>query len=360
MNADVSGQQSWIAISQSARSSSVVASTRMFDSPTPPETQSRATSASGPSTPVTPSHSQILNFPSPTSLVDAFRTCSPLSSFAASDWSVPLSMSRHSGDENQRFGLNLFSMAPSALSSAPMNVAALYSSPPFCPSSMPTPCPNIDFVFTQQPPSTVMAADHFQPGDCCHLKHEEEESWFNDHIDLEGSQGDVEASSSRQMRSQSPSRSYTTDTRLVSGPAGIGWDAFSPSSAGDGRPSGTAAVSRSESVDSGRSFFLPAAAAAERRSSRGRRAPLSSSGDRRYFCSVCNRACDKKYNLREHEKIHDPARISQFLCPWAGCGKRLGRKTDVKRHVQSVHEKEKKFACDKCAKRFDRKDTLAR
>ena len=351
LSVDVYGQQHSIPIYQRAPSSSVLAPTRMIDYSTPPGTQSRATSVSGPSTPATPQGLGILSCPFPSSLIDAFSTCSSLSSLAGGDWSVPVSMSGHSSEENSR--LDLFPMAPSALSSASMGAAALYTSSTFSSSSVPTPCTDIDFAFVQQQ-GTIMPQDHFQQAGCSYIKQEEDgESWFNDHIDLEGSQGELEPLSSRQMKSQSLSPAYATNARLVSPPR-IGFGAFSQFSDGHGQQGGAAPVSRSESVESCR-ILLPVT---DKRSSKGRR--HSGNFDRRYVCSVCNRACDKKYNLREHEKIHDPTRVSQFLCPRAGCGKRLGRKTDVKRHVQSVHDKEKKFACDKCSKRFDRKDTLSR
>jgi uncharacterized Zn-finger protein len=42
------------------------------------------------------------------------------------------------------------------------------------------------------------------------------------------------------------------------------------------------------------------------------------------------------------------------------CDKRFVRKTDLQRHHQSVHTKERNHGCDYCGRLFSRKDTLRR
>ena len=97
------------------------------------------------------------------------------------------------------------------------------------------------------------------------------------------------------------------------------------------------------------------------RGRRRRREQQESDGDKSgHVCRICQRSFDKKYNLYVHEKRHNPNRKSQFTCPAPNCGQKLGRKTDVSRHVSSVHVRAKKFSCDRCLRRFDRKDTLTR
>ncbi len=57
---------------------------------------------------------------------------------------------------------------------------------------------------------------------------------------------------------------------------------------------------------------------------------------------------------------HNPDRVKPFACMESPCDKRFGRKHDLRRHIQSVHRTEKKFACEACSRDFSRKDTLRR
>ena len=353
---DIYGQQHSSARYQCAPSTSVLAAVRMIDYRTPSRTQSRATSISGSSAPTTPSQGLgLLNCPFPSSLVDAFSTCSSSSALIApadGDWLMPATMRGATHEDNSR--LDLFNISAPPFSSASLDTATFYTTSAVSPSSIPTPVTNIDFAFAQQQ-APLMQQNHFHQAECSYIKQEgDNDSWFNDHVDLERSQSRMEFSSARPTKSSSLSPTHPTDTRELSS-SEITLGDFSPLSSEQGQHREMAPSCRSESVESCTAIHRTAS---NRMSRRVRR--HSGNSERRYFCSVCNRACDKKYNLREHEKIHDPTRVSQFVCPRQGCGKRLGRKTDVKRHVQSVHEKEKKFACDKCFKRFDRKDTLSR
>ncbi|KAL2854036.1 hypothetical protein BJX68DRAFT_264786 [Aspergillus pseudodeflectus] len=75
-------------------------------------------------------------------------------------------------------------------------------------------------------------------------------------------------------------------------------------------------------------------------------------------CTVCGAEFTRRSNCREHMKKHDPS--SRKLYPCEDCGKTLGRRTDLKRHIDSVHRGIRRFGCDQCGYRFSRHDTLAR
>ncbi|KAL2869202.1 putative C2H2 finger domain protein (Ezf) [Aspergillus lucknowensis] len=75
-------------------------------------------------------------------------------------------------------------------------------------------------------------------------------------------------------------------------------------------------------------------------------------------CTVCGARFTRRSNCREHMKKHDPSRRKLYRCE--DCGKTFGRKTDLKRHVDSVHRGIRRFGCEKCGYRFTRQDTLAR
>lgn len=340
-------------------SSALLCPYRMIDYPTPSQTQSRATSVSGSSPPPTPSQGLgILNYSFPSSITDAFGASSSTyrsTTAAAGDWSVQVAMNRTSQEDS--LGIDLFPTLSRSFSNAPLDALSFYT-----PHSASTPCMpmasgNIDFSLGPHQNPVLLQSNYQREGYHAVKQEEDSESWFNDHIDIERSQSRTDFSSHRTVKSASLSPCHVGNARLVS-PSEICYDGLLPPSP-NLRPRsqqfGPSSTAESESIDSkptGRQ------SASNRTTPKTRR--LSPSTEKRYVCSVCNRAFEKKYNLREHEKRHDPTRASQFVCPEAGCGKRLGRKTDVHRHVQSVHEKAKRFPCPRCAKRFDRKDTLAR
>ncbi|KAG7150040.1 Zinc finger protein PLAG1 like [Verticillium longisporum] len=59
-------------------------------------------------------------------------------------------------------------------------------------------------------------------------------------------------------------------------------------------------------------------------------------------------------------ETHDDKREYPFPCQIGDCNKRFVRKTDLQRHHQSVHTKERNHKCDYCSRLFARKDTLRR
>jgi hypothetical protein len=77
-------------------------------------------------------------------------------------------------------------------------------------------------------------------------------------------------------------------------------------------------------------------------------------------CQICKKLFSKLWNYKAHQLTHDVNREKPHLCESEGCGKRFVRKTDLLRHRQCVHAKEKNYQCDLCGNRFARKDTLRR
>ncbi|KAF3765925.1 hypothetical protein M406DRAFT_356135 [Cryphonectria parasitica EP155] len=59
-------------------------------------------------------------------------------------------------------------------------------------------------------------------------------------------------------------------------------------------------------------------------------------------------------------ETHRETREYPFPCQVGDCNKRFVRKTDLQRHHQSVHMKERKHGCEYCGRMFARRDTLNR
>jgi hypothetical protein len=54
------------------------------------------------------------------------------------------------------------------------------------------------------------------------------------------------------------------------------------------------------------------------------------------LCPVCGRAFDRKFNYKEHLKVHNPDRERPFACPIEGCQQKpFGRMNDLTRHLNS-------------------------
>ncbi|UNI16238.1 hypothetical protein JDV02_002694 [Purpureocillium takamizusanense] len=81
-----------------------------------------------------------------------------------------------------------------------------------------------------------------------------------------------------------------------------------------------------------------------------------------FQCTVegCGKFFSRSYNYKSHLETHDEQREYPFPCLVSGCHKKFVRKTDLQRHHQSVHAKERNYRCDYCGRLFARKDTLRR
>ncbi|KAH7021064.1 uncharacterized protein B0I36DRAFT_367509 [Microdochium trichocladiopsis] len=89
---------------------------------------------------------------------------------------------------------------------------------------------------------------------------------------------------------------------------------------------------------------------------------LTTKEDANFQCEVpgCGKLFSRSYNYKAHMATHNENRAYPFPCPEPECGKKFVRKTDLQRHNQSVHTKERSHKCDFCHRMFARKDTLRR
>jgi hypothetical protein len=97
---------------------------------------------------------------------------------------------------------------------------------------------------------------------------------------------------------------------------------------------------------------------------RPRRAPrrLTTQAEANFQCEVkgCGKLFSRSYNFKAHMETHDEKREYPFPCTVGDCNKKFVRKTDLQRHHQSVHMRERNHKCDYCSRLFARKDTLRR
>jgi uncharacterized Zn-finger protein len=98
------------------------------------------------------------------------------------------------------------------------------------------------------------------------------------------------------------------------------------------------------------------------RTPRTRQRRLTTRDEANFQCAHrgCGKLFSRSYNYKAHLETHDDKREYPFPCMEADCNKKFVRKTDLQRHHQSVHMKERNHKCDYCSRMFARKDTLRR
>jgi uncharacterized Zn-finger protein len=87
---------------------------------------------------------------------------------------------------------------------------------------------------------------------------------------------------------------------------------------------------------------------------------LTEASEATYTCETCGKFFSRIWNYNAHQDTHNPHRPRPHSCPQQNCGKAFVRRTDLTRHMQCVHAKDKRFRCELCGGNFARKDTLRR
>ncbi|KAA8899394.1 hypothetical protein FN846DRAFT_782322 [Sphaerosporella brunnea] len=87
---------------------------------------------------------------------------------------------------------------------------------------------------------------------------------------------------------------------------------------------------------------------------------LTDASEATYTCETCGKYFSRIWNYNAHQDTHNPNRPRPHACRHQNCGKAFVRRTDLTRHTQCVHAKDKRFRCELCGGNFARKDTLRR
>ncbi len=113
---------------------------------------------------------------------------------------------------------------------------------------------------------------------------------------------------------------------------------------------------------SSRSGFIPERPQIRVQRAQKKARKLTTKEDANFVCEVegCGKLFSRSYNYKAHMETHDEKREYPFPCTVLDCNKKFVRKTDLQRHNQSVHMKERNHRCDYCGRMFARKDTLRR
>ncbi|CAI6276933.1 unnamed protein product [Periconia digitata] len=93
---------------------------------------------------------------------------------------------------------------------------------------------------------------------------------------------------------------------------------------------------------------------------RERKRRTKSTEEPKYACELCDKTFIRRYNKKSHMKRHDLGRHKPHKCNHGDCIQGFDRKTDLDRHIKSVHDKIRDLVCQKCGDSFSRKDTLRR
>lgn len=79
-----------------------------------------------------------------------------------------------------------------------------------------------------------------------------------------------------------------------------------------------------------------------------------SHGRKRYQCTTCDRWFWKRYHLKNHQKIH--ALDKPFQCEM--CSNKYTNQGNLDRHIRVFHNKEKRYHCTECGKKFSQTSIL--
>ena len=70
--------------------------------------------------------------------------------------------------------------------------------------------------------------------------------------------------------------------------------------------------------------------------------------------------CDKSFGTHLFLKLHQDKKHVQHLEMCVFCGLQLKYKSNLRRHILTVHHQTRKYSCGFCTKTFNRKDNFQR
>lgn len=79
-----------------------------------------------------------------------------------------------------------------------------------------------------------------------------------------------------------------------------------------------------------------------------------------FHCVLCGKRFARSYNHKQHMETHNINRDKPHVCHYMDCQRPFVRKTDLDRHMNSVHFKRKDYFCTRCNAPYARKDTCTR
>lgn len=116
--------------------------------------------------------------------------------------------------------------------------------------------------------------------------------------------------------------------------------------------------SRERSVSSSTSFPQAPTHHVRRTPTRSRR--QTDASESAFVCLLCGKGFARSYNHKQHMETHNENRHKPHVCHYVDCQRPFVRKTDLDRHLISVHYKQKDHFCRRCNAPYARKDTCAR
>lgn len=73
-------------------------------------------------------------------------------------------------------------------------------------------------------------------------------------------------------------------------------------------------------------------------------------GTAQYECDICSKIFNTKNKIRQHLTTHNNEGRRKFLC--VACGNQFCTKFGLNQHIRAIHDKEQRFQCTKCDRRF--------